>query len=67
MYVVNDDVIYRKVRVKDTKFGTSNDEGVKITGLKQAPKDICIAKSIGNVVSKKLSPTPTSGQMHIRF
>ncbi|EJR99381.1 hypothetical protein IKS_05650 [Bacillus cereus VDM062] len=29
------------------KFGTSNDEGVKITGLKQASKDICIAKSIG--------------------
>lgn len=27
------------------KFGTSNDEGVKITGLQQAPKDICIAKS----------------------
>ena len=47
MYVVNDDVIYRKVRVNDMKFGTSNDEGVKITGLKQASKDICIAKSIG--------------------
>ncbi|WP_258527198.1 hypothetical protein [Bacillus cereus] len=28
------------------KFGTSNDEDVKITGLQQAPKDICIAKSI---------------------
>lgn len=46
MYVVNDDVIYRKVRLKDMKFGTSNDEDVKITGLQQAPKDICIAKSI---------------------
>ncbi|MDA2479286.1 hypothetical protein PDN71_23335 [Bacillus cereus] len=45
MYVVNDDVIYRKVN--DMKFGTSNDEDVKITGLQQAPKDICIAKSIG--------------------
>ncbi|MDM5191114.1 hypothetical protein QUF93_00025 [Bacillus hominis] len=40
MYVVNDDVIYRKVRVNSMKFGTSNDEGVKITGLQQAPKDI---------------------------
>ena len=29
------------------KFGTSNNEDVKITGLKQAPKDICTAKSIG--------------------
>lgn len=47
MYVVNDDVIYRKVRVDNMKFGTSNNEDVKITGLKQAPKDICIAKSIG--------------------
>lgn len=46
MYVVNDDVIYRKVRLKDMKFGTSNDD-VKITGLQQAPKDICIARSIG--------------------
>ncbi|MES1053345.1 hypothetical protein FOA24_30625 [Bacillus thuringiensis] len=34
VYVVNDDVIYRKVRLKDMKFGTSNDEDVKITGLK---------------------------------
>ncbi len=47
MYVVKDDVIYRKVRLKDMKFGTSNDDGVKITGLQQAPKDICIARSIG--------------------
>lgn len=28
------------------KFETSNNEDVKITGLQQAPKDICIAKSI---------------------
>jgi len=47
VYVVNDDVIYRKVRVNDIKFGTSNDEDVKITGLQQALKDICIAKPIG--------------------
>lgn len=47
MYVVNDDVTYRKVRVDNMKFETSNDEDVKVTGLKQAPKDICIAKSIG--------------------
>ena len=47
MYVVNDDVIYQKVRVNDMKFGTSNNEDVKITGLKQAPKDICIARLIG--------------------
>lgn len=47
MYVVNDDVIYRKVRVKDMKLGTSNDEYLKITGLKQALKDVCIAKSMG--------------------
>ncbi|MGX5375408.1 hypothetical protein ACWKT1_23180 [Bacillus cereus] len=47
MYVVNDDVIYRKVRLNNMNFGTSNDEDVKITGLQQAPKDICIAKSIG--------------------
>lgn len=40
MYVVNDDVIYRKVRVDNMKFGTSNDEDVKITSLQQAPKDI---------------------------
>ncbi|SCC35435.1 Uncharacterized protein BCZB5J_02742 [Bacillus cereus] len=43
MYVVNDDVIYRKVRVNDIRFGTSNDEDVKITGLQQTHKDICIA------------------------
>ncbi len=47
MYVVNDDVIYRKVRVNDMRFGTANDEDVKITGLQQVPKDICIARSIG--------------------
>ncbi len=29
------------------KFGTSNNEDVKIIGLQQAPKDICKAKSIG--------------------
>ncbi|MFK4292919.1 hypothetical protein ABH958_003844 [Bacillus sp. RC250] len=29
------------------KFGTSNNEDVKITGLQQAPKGICIARSIG--------------------
>lgn len=47
MYVVNEDVIYRTVRVNDIKFGISNDEDVKITGLQQAPKEICIARSIG--------------------
>jgi hypothetical protein len=47
VYVVNDDVIYRKVRVNSMKIGTSNDEDVKIMGLKEAPKDICIAKSTG--------------------
>jgi hypothetical protein len=47
MHVVNDDVIYRKVRLNVMKFGTSNDEDVKISGLQQAPKDICIARSIG--------------------
>jgi len=47
VYVVTDDVIYRKVRLNNMNFGTSNDEDVKITGLQQAPKDICIAKSIG--------------------
>ncbi|MGX1460101.1 hypothetical protein ACUXG3_004430 [Bacillus thuringiensis] len=29
------------------KFGASNYKDVKITGLQQAPKDLCIAKSIG--------------------
>ncbi|PGT13451.1 hypothetical protein COC96_23430 [Bacillus cereus] len=38
MYVVNDGVIYRKVRLNSMKFGTSNDEDAKITGLKQAPR-----------------------------
>ena len=47
MYAVNDDIIYREVRLNSMKFGTSNDDDVKITGLQQAPKDICIARSIG--------------------
>ena len=47
MYVVDDDVIYRKVRLNNMKFGTSDDEDVKITGSQQTSKVICIAKSIG--------------------
>ncbi|AQY42127.1 hypothetical protein B4918_31420 (plasmid) [Bacillus thuringiensis] len=60
MFTANCRVRYRKVRLFVMKFGITNYEVIRLTGIKHTPKDICIARIIGtwkatNIHIKRLS------------